>query len=345
MFDQLRDYLQASNNSQAALSIDFTDDSQSHPVNVELWFSPTEASSYEFLLKMKDFLTGQPEVVSFTPHYVLQLQRETKNYIGCLSSGRYCPSEIEFEGKYEGKNIVEESLRQLIIWKMDITRQKWWSYIEQFHNNCLRNHEDLFTDASQLQHCHQNSLIMAGIKEAALIEQYNASFLGTRKEVDDNTYLLEERQLYIREQISSHPVVLINKQPRKMEAQALQERICKMEGENPTPLCAQASDQLSTSHMLIILAVIVVLFVAVAALYRFYMHIRMRKEIKGEVDKTLEQYYRYIETFEEDGRTKKKVVHSHKSKHLNEEMEEQVVPPGQLVEPQPEELEMRPIPK
>lgn len=204
---------------------------------------------------------------------------------------------------------------------------------------------DLFTDASQLQHCHQNSLIMAGIKEAALIEQYNASFLGTRKEVDDNTYLLEERQLYIREQISSHPVVLLNKQPRKMEAQSLQERICKMEGENPTALCPQTSDQLSTSHMLIILAVIVVLFVAVAALYRFYMHIRMRKEIKGEVDKTLEQYYRYIETFEEDGRTKKKVVHNHKSKQLNEEMEEQGVPPGQLIEPQLEELEMRPIPK
>lgn len=92
VFDQLRDYLQANNNSQAALSIDFTDDSQTHPVNVELWFSPTEASSYEFLLKMKDFLTGQPDVLSFTPHYVLQSQRETKNYIGCLSSGRYCPS-------------------------------------------------------------------------------------------------------------------------------------------------------------------------------------------------------------------------------------------------------------
>ena len=56
---------------------------------------------------MQDFLAKQEEIVSFTPHYVLQSQRESKNYIGCLSSGRYCPSEIEYEGRYEGKNIVE----------------------------------------------------------------------------------------------------------------------------------------------------------------------------------------------------------------------------------------------
>lgn len=37
-----------------------------------------------------------------------------------------------------------------------------------------------------------------------------------------------------------------------------------------------------------------VVFVGVAALYRLYIYISMRREIKGEVDKTLEQYYRYI---------------------------------------------------
>jgi hypothetical protein len=43
---------------------------------------------------MKDFLQGQPDVVKFSPHYVLQSQREAKKYIGCYSSGKYCPSEI-----------------------------------------------------------------------------------------------------------------------------------------------------------------------------------------------------------------------------------------------------------
>ena len=33
--------------------------------------------------------------------------------------------------------------------------------------------------------------------------------------MDDNTYLLEERQLFIREQVKTHPAVLVNK---KMQA-------------------------------------------------------------------------------------------------------------------------------
>ena len=72
------------------MSIDFTDHSQTHPVNVEFWFSPTELESYKFLFRMKDFLTSQEEMVSFRPNYVLQSQRESK--IGCLSNGKYCPS-------------------------------------------------------------------------------------------------------------------------------------------------------------------------------------------------------------------------------------------------------------
>ena len=76
---------------------------------------------------MKDFLLLQAGEVDFSPNYVLQSQREEKNYIGCYSSGKYCPTEIEFEGKYEGANIVEETLRQIILWKISSTQ--WWTYI------------------------------------------------------------------------------------------------------------------------------------------------------------------------------------------------------------------------
>lgn len=35
-----------------------------------------------------------------------------------------------------------------------------------------------------------------------------------------------------------------------------------------------------------------------AGVYRLYIKMKMKTQIKTEVDKTLEQYYRYIETFE-----------------------------------------------
>lgn len=110
---------------------------------------------------MQQFLSEDTDIVKFTPHYVLQSQRESKNYIGCLSSGRYCPSEIEYEGRYEGKNIVEESLRQIIIWDLD--HNKWWKYVSYFYSNCLTSQADIFLNTKKLDNCVENSLIMAGI--------------------------------------------------------------------------------------------------------------------------------------------------------------------------------------
>jgi hypothetical protein len=66
----------------------------------------------------------------------------------------------------------------------------------------------------------------------------------------------------------------------------------------------------------------IVIFVTIAALYRLYIHLKMKTEIKSEVDRTLEQYYRYIDTFQEtEGkRTIKKDVKP--ARRLNDELEE-----------------------
>ena len=113
----------------------------------------------------------------------------------------------------------------------------------------------------------------------------------------DNTYLLEERQHYTKEQIASHPIGLINKKPISLNARLVEDKVCKLQGEQQSGPC-KSKHRLSSLQMLTIVGVLFVIFVAVAAIYRLYIYIRMRREIKGEVDKTLEQYYRYIETFQ-----------------------------------------------
>lgn len=156
-------------------------------------------------------------------------------------------------------------------------QHQWWKYTKFFYDNCLKDKTGIFLNSTQLQHCSENALIMAGIKSNQLMLEYNNSFLGSRKEVDDNTYLLEQRQLFIREQVKTHPSVLVNKKVQAVDTDALKERICKMQGENPTEFCYIKTNQLSTVQVLIIIAVILALFVAVGVLYRLYMHIRMRK--------------------------------------------------------------------
>jgi hypothetical protein len=93
-----------------------------------------------------------------------------------------------------------------------------------------------------------------------------------------------------------------------------------MQGDQPSEMCSGDSDQLTSTQILIIITVIIALFITIAALYKLYMHVRMRKEIKGEVDKTLEQYYRYISTFEGDDGKSGKSKKQKKFKKLNEEM-------------------------
>lgn len=53
-------------------------------------------------------------------------------------------------------------------------------------------------NSTQLYFCSETALLKSGIDPQAYQQQYNKSFLGKRKDADDNTYLLEERQHYIK---------------------------------------------------------------------------------------------------------------------------------------------------
>ena len=91
-----------------------------------------------------------------------------------------------------------------------------------------------------------------------------------------------------------------------------------MEGDKPSQFC-YVDIEVPLFHIIVIIAVVLAVFIIIAALYRLYMSLRMKKEIKGEVNKTLEQYYRYIETFEEnsDNPGQKRPKSQHKSRPLN----------------------------
>ena len=54
-------------------------------------------------------------------------------------------------------------------------------------------------------------MILADIDYEEVERRMKESFMGTRKEVDDNYWLHEERKDYISEKITEYPVLLINK--------------------------------------------------------------------------------------------------------------------------------------
>jgi hypothetical protein len=80
---------------------------------------------------MRGFVTSQARDIYFQPRFVLHSQEQRRQYVGCLSSGRFCPVEVEFEGKTEGINIVKESLRQIIIAEKSMSA--WFKYAHYYY--------------------------------------------------------------------------------------------------------------------------------------------------------------------------------------------------------------------
>jgi hypothetical protein len=118
---------------------------------------------------------------------------------------------------------------------------------------------------------------MAGVDVNTLYSYYNSSFTGNNKEVDDNIYLLEERQYYLKEQITTHPIGVINKKIVDLDVIAVQSRMCKLQGDKPSSVCQTDNGGLTTSQVLIVLTGMLLIFVVIAALYRIYIHLTMRK--------------------------------------------------------------------
>lgn len=146
----------------------------------------------------------------------------------------------------------------------------------------------------------------ANINVTEIQTLYNASFQGPRPEVDMNTVLEEERYLYIQEQLTRYPSVLINKkQYNKLDPDYIQREICfKMHPDvhQQSSECQKLTNPSTFSVGEIFLGAGLVLLVVGLGIFAFRWMInrRIKRELKGDVDRTLQQYYRYMETFEDD---------------------------------------------
>ncbi|KAG0525409.1 hypothetical protein BDA96_06G054100 [Sorghum bicolor] len=82
----------------------------------------------------------------FTPHYItwycpqaFVISKQCKSQ--CINHGRYCAPDPEqdFSTGYEGKDVVEENLRQLCVFKVANENKRpwvWWDYVTDFHIRC-----------------------------------------------------------------------------------------------------------------------------------------------------------------------------------------------------------------
>jgi hypothetical protein len=186
-----------------------------HSVAVDLWYTPTHASTEEFLsnfstlalaLALKDQLDFSPH------HYILDgkklqcLEQADRPgspcYNMCTNRGRYCA--VNHKGVH-GKDVVTESLRRMCVFKHH-AKQGFWEYVSHFSTLCQSS--DFFANQDCIKDVFKHTKL---VKQEEVEECMKDS--GDIEMDDTNTLLAEAMQAS--EHITETPTVWINHLPLK----------------------------------------------------------------------------------------------------------------------------------
>lgn len=120
-------------------------------VEWDLWTSPTDFLSLEFVNDFRPAALALASRVSFKPHMYLYdgLAASCRSEDGenlcdsmCTNGGRYCATGANGDfgdAAYAGVDVVKESARRLCIWEFfgdDGTGLEWWDYVNGFTDKC-----------------------------------------------------------------------------------------------------------------------------------------------------------------------------------------------------------------
>jgi len=206
-------------NQNVVVAIDFIQPEKADRVEYELWMSPTDIVSREFILGFKETAEALRGHARFTPRVWIfdgimsgcqgaDGQNECFNL--CINNGRYCATDPDddLDSGLSGADVVIESLHWLCIWDLighgdERVGAQWWNYVSNFLDKC--GDPDLFTN----EECRKEAMADSDI-DSELIAQC-ASEIGGPDEDKENKLL--EEQIYLREQqgIISVPTFRVNK--------------------------------------------------------------------------------------------------------------------------------------
>lgn len=213
--------------SQVLLQLSWEMPNPDDRVEWDFWHVPDDLASKSFKKAFKAVAESLGSRVMFTPHYAIVSGKQ----LGCLmeddgalpcdnactNRGRYCYFESRhtrgesFQG-IDGVSIVEESLRQLCLWKIvNQTKheKKWWDYVVKFDEVCKENEYSARSTCS--------GELMSNIFDHSIRVQVDLCVIesgdyGLRKD-NENTLLENEIILFTQDRITFIPEIRINQIP------------------------------------------------------------------------------------------------------------------------------------
>lgn len=88
-------------NAYILASIEFQKNKKGNRTEVEVWLSSTDVEGYKLLNNISSFYLQQQDRIVLKPQYFVNekntLEKDGVMHVGCLSSGRYCAPELQYQ--------------------------------------------------------------------------------------------------------------------------------------------------------------------------------------------------------------------------------------------------------
>ncbi|EGR32389.1 vacuolar sorting receptor, putative [Ichthyophthirius multifiliis] len=251
--------------------------------------------------------------VQFEPSYDIyvcfecQLEQFANPISDCILNGRFCANDpdlpnigqINSRNIATGKNVVEESLRQICIFDQD--EELWWEYMLIFAQEC---------DKPQLYEvCSQQLVIqIKNLDQEEFKKCYNDNIKNP-----NSPLLKRQLDLQSKYRINTWPSVTINDLVYRgnLDGNSIMEAICssleepKEECEYYVDPLKQRVEQISNlgknngATIIIIVIVMlfcfVVLFVLMACLYRRFFKKEMQQDMNNQINQMVSQYVAFYD--------------------------------------------------
>lgn len=303
--------------SRVALTLTFEINPAPKTVEYELWMSSEMKTVRSFLYEFSKYAVNfKEDETLMIPHYVLWYNTVSKdsNYTiphpDCLSGGRYCTPDPDYDGPRSGRDILLEDLRQICIYQIARSQKEhqiWWKYVQAFNETCKNE----FTES-----CSQDTMEKVGINIKTVDNCVKNSFTGKDYTMDDNLLLHHERDRMLDRGIHYFPILLINNQTFRgdLESDEVMGAVCAAYIVKPSA-CDEWYEKffpteekhrrrhrrrhsgMGGSTLLIIVLFSFLTFGALMFFYRRWMRKELNKEMRLHVNSAVSTYFAMNDSF------------------------------------------------
>lgn len=126
--------------AQVSISANFYMENPDDRVEYDIWYVPTQNTSYQFISKFHPYNKHLGKNVLMTPRMVLSSCVHCGNDWDefCYSGHKYCAAPDQNQVQ-KGREIILEGLRQKCIYNISFDKdqgEKWWDYIDYVKSYC-----------------------------------------------------------------------------------------------------------------------------------------------------------------------------------------------------------------